>query len=105
MTTIKIKKQINDKEIKITISNKNKTPLKLKLIKKYGTKLLSRYNISSDKNTYIRALSNLGFTTLKSLNETIDNMYDNEEEYFADRVQDDTKFVEFYEIQYVLFKK
>ena len=52
---------------------------------------------------YVRALGNLGFTTLKSLEDTIDNMYNYDEEYIGDRVKEDTKFTEFYEIQYVLF--
>jgi hypothetical protein len=31
------------------------------------------------------------------------NVYVDEEEYFEDRVDDDTEFKEFYEVQYVLF--
>jgi len=104
MTIFKIKKQIDSKKIKITINNKDKTPIKLNQIKKYASKLIDRYNIKNDKNIYVRALSNLGFVTLKPLDENIDDMYDNEEEYFEDRVREDTKFTEFYEIQYVLFK-
>ena len=103
MTTIKIKNKLTQNRIKITISSKDKTPIKLKQIKKYASKLIDRYKITNDRNTYIRALGNLGFVTLKPLDENIDNMYDNEEEYFEDRVREDTKFTEFYEVQYVLF--
>jgi len=104
MTIIKIKKQITKKQIKITINNKDTNkPLKLKQIKNYATKLINRYHIKSEKGIYVRALGNLGFTTLKSLEDTIDNMYNYNEEYIGDRVKEDTKFTEFYEIQYVLF--
>jgi len=43
MTTIKIKKQVDAKRIKITINNKNKskTPIKLNQIKKYASKLIT----------------------------------------------------------------
>jgi len=101
MTTIKIKKQVDTKRIKITINNKD--PIKLKQIKKYASKLIDQYNIKNDKNTYIRVLGDLGFVTLKPLDENIDNMYENEEEYFEDRVREDTKFTECYQVQYVLF--
>ena len=74
-----------------------------KQIKNYATKLINRYHIKSERDIYVRALGNLGFTTLKSLEDTIDNMYENEEEYFEDRVREDTKFTEFYQVQYVLF--
>jgi len=47
MTTIKIKKQVDTKRIKITINNKD--PIKLKQIKKYASKLIDRYNIKNDK--------------------------------------------------------
>ena len=55
------------------------------------------------KNRYIRVLGDLGFVTLKPLDENIDNLYENEEEYFEDRVREDTKFTEFYQVQYDLF--
>ena len=104
MTIIKIKKQITKKQIKITINNKDTgKPLKLKQIKNYATKLIDRYHIKSENDIYVRGLGNLGFTTLKSLQDNIDNMYNNDEEYFSDRVKEDTKFTEFYETQYVLF--
>ncbi len=64
-------------------------------IKKYASRLIERYNIKSEQKIYIRGLTNLGFTTIKSLHNTFDNMYDNEEEYFEDRVDDDTEFKEF----------
>ena len=103
MTIFKIKKEVDNKKIKIIISPKDKKRIKFNQIKKYASRLIKRYNIKNEKHMYIRGLTNLGFTTIKSLKNTFDNMYDNEEEYFEDRVHDDTQFKEFYEVQYVLF--
>ena len=90
------------KRIKVSITTKNGMPLNLKLVKRYYTALLNKYNVK-DENSYIRALSTLGFMTLKSLNESIESVYEDEEDYFDGRVCDNSKFTEFIEVQCILF--
>jgi hypothetical protein len=103
MTIFKIKKEQDKKKIKITISPKTKEPISINQIKKYATRLMKRNNIDTENKIYIRGLSNLGFTTIKSLNSDLDNMNNYDDEYFEDNIEDDSQFKQFYEVQYVLF--
>jgi hypothetical protein len=107
MTIIKVNTKIQNrgKKITVTINNKSENkPIKLKQIKSYARKLITRYNINSDGDIYIRGLGILGFLTIKGLNSDIDHMFNNEEEYLQNRVKDDTKFTEFKSVQFVLFR-
>ena len=57
------------------MSPKDKKRIKFNQIKKYASRLIERYNIKSERKIYIRGLTNLGFTTIKSLHNTFDNMH------------------------------
>lgn len=98
------KKELKGKQIKLTIHSQDGKPLTTKQIKLYGHQILKQYNITNEKQLYIRGLNDLGFFTLKSLNSNIDYIDNDEDEYLDGRVKDPAKFKEYFQAQYVLFR-
>jgi hypothetical protein len=51
----------------------------------------------------VRGMSEIGVWTIKSYENNIDNMFDDEEDYFAGRVRDTGKFQSFDQIEISLY--
>ena len=54
-------------------------------------------------NLTVDTMNPAQYITIKNLREEIDDMFESYEQYLAGRVKDDTKFMEFYAVQYELF--
>ena len=95
---------IQKQRINITTKVKGK-PLKQSDIKKV-VKLINEKCIR-DKDRVpkilVRGISELGVWTIKSYEDNIDNMFDDEEDYFAWRVRDTGKFQSFDQIEISLY--
>ena len=51
----------------------------------------------------VRGMSEIGVWTIKAYEDTIENMFDDEEDYFAGRVRDSGKFQRFDQIEISLY--
>ena len=51
----------------------------------------------------IRGINELGFRTVKADKTPINSMMDDEEDYFKDKVKDDTKLLKFYSIELIQY--
>lgn len=106
----------NIKKQKINISMKKKTlgqgptltsgkPLKQKDIKEIVQQLSDKFKREKDEDAKIlvRGMNELGVWTLKGYDESIDEMFEDEEEYLSGRVKDSGKFQHFQQIEICLY--
>jgi hypothetical protein len=95
---------IQKQRINITTKTKGK-PLKQSDIKKVFKLINERYIRDKDRvpKILVRGMSELGVWTIKSYEDNIDNMFDDEEDYFAGRVRDTGKFQSFDQIEISLY--
>ena len=95
---------IQKQRINITTKTKGK-PLKQSDIKKVVKLINEKYIRDKDKTPKIlvRGMSEIGVWTIKSYEDNIDNMFDDEEDYFAGRVRDTGKFQSFDQIEISLY--
>jgi len=95
---------IQKQRINITTKTKGK-PLKQKDIKTIVKMINDKYQRDKDKTPKIlvRGMSELGVWTIKSYEDNIDDMFDDEDEYFAGRVRDAGKFQLFDQIEISLY--
>ena len=95
---------IQKQRINITTKVKGK-PLKQSDIKKVVKLINEKYIRDKDRvpKILVRGMSELGVWTIKSYEDNIDNMFDDEEDYFAGRVRDTGKFQSFDQIEISLY--
>jgi predicted transcriptional regulator len=91
---------------RINITNKIKgKPLKQKDIKEIVNQINAKYIRDKDKTPKIlvRGMSEIGVWTIKSYEDTIVAMFDDEDDYFAGRITDTGKFQQFDQIEISLY--
>lgn len=95
----------NIKKQKINIAMKKKKPLKQKDIKEIVQQLSDKFKREKDEDAKIlvRGMNELGVWTLKGYDESIDEMFEDEEEYLSGRVKDSGKFQHFQQIEICLY--
>ncbi len=93
-----------NKRINITTKTKGK-PLKQKDIKEIVKLINEKYIPDKDRTPKIlvRGLSEIGVWTIKSYEDTIDAMFDDEDDYFAGRITDTGRFQQFDQIEISLY--
>ena len=91
---------IQKQRINITTKTKGK-PLNQADIKNIVKLINDKYLRDKKKEAKIlvRGMSEIGVWTIKSYEDTIENMFDDEEDYFAGRVADTGKFQKFDQIE------
>lgn len=96
--------KIQKQRINIVSKTKGKA-LKQKDIKEIVKKINSKYIRDKDvePKILVRGMSELGVWTIKSYEDSIDEMWENEEDYFSGRVRDDGKFQQFDQIEISLY--
>lgn len=87
-------------KFKITVKRSRGT-LNLDDIKTEGHKILTQYDIK-DSKMYVRGLSTIGYSTIKSYNSNMD-FEDDAEEYLDRRVRDPRKFDNYYQAEFTVF--
>ena len=95
---------IQKQRINITTKTKGET-LKQKDIKKIIKLINEKYIRDKNKTPKIlvRGMSEIGVWTIKAYEDTIDEMWDDEEDYFSGRVADTGKFQQFDQIEISLY--
>ena len=95
---------IQKQRINITSKTKGK-PLEQKDIKNIVKLINDKYLRDKKKEAKIlvRGMSEIGVWTIKSYEDTIENMWDDEDDYFAGRVADTGKFQSFDQIEISLY--
>ena len=95
---------IQKQRINITTKTKGK-PLEQKDIKNIVKLINDKYLRDKKKEAKIlvRGMSEIGVWTIKSYEDTIENMFDDEEDYFAGRVADTGRFQRFDQIEISLY--
>ena len=99
-TVGKIQKQ------RINIANKIKgKPLKQKDIKEIVNQINAKYIRDKDKipKILVRGMSKIGVWTIKSYEDTIDTMFDDEADYLDGRTRDGGQFQQFNKIEISLY--
>ena len=86
---------------KIVIKHKKNTPMNPKEIKTLVRMLEKKYIDKKHKEPKIivRAYDELGLFCLKSSTDSIDDMFEDFEDYLKGRVKDDTKYKQFTQIE------
>jgi hypothetical protein len=90
---------------KINIGMKKKKPLKQKDIKEIVKKLSEKFlrEKGQEPKILIRGMNTLGVFTIKSYAESIDDMFEDEEDYLSGRVKNSDKFQEFDQVEISLY--
>ena len=96
--------KIQKQRINITTKTKGK-PLKQKDIKEIVKQINAKYIRDKEKTPKIlvRGMSEIGVWTIKSYDDTIDAMFDDEDDYFAGRITDTGRFQSFDQIEISLY--
>jgi predicted transcriptional regulator len=95
---------VQKQRINITTKTIGK-PLEQKDIKNIVKLINDKYLRDKKKEAKIlvRGMSEIGVWTIKSYEDTIENMWDDEDDYFAGRVADTGKFQQFDQIEISLY--
>ena len=95
---------IQKQRINITTKTKGK-PLNQADIKNIVKLINDKYLRDKKKEAKIlvRGMSEIGVWTIKSYEDTIENMFDDEEDYFAGRIADTGRFQRFDQIEISLY--
>ena len=95
---------VQKQRINITTKTKGK-PLEQKDIKNIVKLINDKYLRDKKKEAKIlvRGMSEIGVWTIKSYEDTIENMWDDEDDYFAGRVADTGKYQSFDQIEISLY--
>ncbi len=90
---------------KIVIKNKNDKNLDMNDVKQIATLVAEKFkkNKGKDPKMLIRARGKLGIFCIKDFEETIDNMFENEEDYLNGRVKETTKYKEYNQIEILMY--
>ena len=90
---------------RINISQTNNKPISLKEVKKLVLMLQKIYKDKKKKDPKIlvRGLDILGNITLKGYDDSVDDMFEDVEDYLKGRVQSSTKYSEFRQLEICLF--
>ena len=94
------------KPVIITISHKNNSPLTANEIKQIARRQNNLYQLKHKRTNpkmIIRGINDLGFTTIKSADIPIERMYNNEEDYYRDRVKFDFNYLQFYKVEITIY--
>lgn len=90
----------------IVISHSNQRPLSANEIKRLAYYYQNQYELKHKKKhdrMIIRGVNTLGYTTIKSADQPIDHMWDDEEDYFSNRVNSDRRFMECFQIEILMY--
>lgn len=90
---------------RLVIRKKNKTQMTFKDIKRVA-KLIdekAQAKYKKDPQMVIRGMSTLGIRTLKAKKDDVDGMAEEYDEYLNGRVQEDTKFNEFFQTEFLIY--
>ena len=95
---------IQKKSINITTKTKG-TPLDQKDIKNIVKLINDKYlrDKKKEPKILVRGMSEIGVWTIKAYEDTIEQMWDDEDDYFAGRVRDSGKFQQFDQIEVSLY--
>ena len=96
--------KIQKQRINITSKTKGKT-LKQKDIKEIVKKINAKYirDKETEPKILVRGMSTLGVWTIKSYEDKIDEMWEDDEDYFSGRITDTGKFQRFDQIEISLY--
>jgi hypothetical protein len=89
----------------LTIRNKIKKPLNAQDIKTLAYKHQNQFVLKNKREPLmiIRGINRLGFTTIKSGKQAIKYMYNDEADYYNDKVQFETKYQDFYQVEIMMY--
>ncbi len=91
----------------VIIKNKNDKNLDMSDVKQLARMLSEKFKKSKGKEPrmLIRARGKLGVFCIKDFDESIDNMFENEEDYLKGRNKDTTKYKEYDQIEILMYEK
>ncbi len=89
----------------LTIRNKIKKPLNAQDIKTLAYKHQNQFVLKNKREPLmiIRGINRLGFTTIKSSKQAIKYMYNDEADYYNDKVQFETNYQDFYQVEIMMY--